>query len=580
MVRLRSLLQPPEYKEPQQHYAAIYLHYLLLVGIIVDAIFLLALPALQFPNQGFVLSSLGSMLIVIFLAFILLHTRHLQSTGLLVLSAVWIAFTVSAWAEGGIEVPNTAGYLVFIMMSGIIFGSTGSALASGISVVTTLAILLAENSGLISFSPEILTPISAWSTYLIFFLLTGSGMFIYHNGLGNALKELRESHTALETREQALQALQTELEARVGTRTADLKKQTTLLQGILQVSRALTAQDTLEQLLIDATERVQEYFGYYHVGIYLLDPEGQYVTLRAASSSGGRELIKAGHRLRVSSEGIIGLVAQTGRARIALDTRTDPFFISLPELPATRSEAALPLRIGKQLLGVLDIESDQPNAFSDEDVEVFQLMADQIAAALENAQLREESQNALRRAEKAYAQISTQSWRQYQHRAPWTGFLRQGKRIIPLQTLSKLPNEISMAIREGRVYTENNIAYLPVRVREHTIAHLRLRKKENTPWQDNELAWMQTVSDQIAQALESARLYQEAQQRATREQLLSTSTARMRETLDLQSVLQTAVRELRQALGLAEAEVRLAPPQRAAPGNGKETTPQEGNALC
>lgn len=575
MVRLRSLLQPPEYKEPQQHYAAIYLHYLLLVGIIVDAIFLLALPALQFPNQGFVLSSLGSMLIVIFLAFILLHTRHLQSTGLLVLSAVWIAFTVSAWAEGGIEVPNTAGYLVFIMMSGIIFGGTGSALVSGISVVTTLAILLAENSGLISFSPEILTPISAWSTYLIFFLLTGSGMFIYHNGLGNALKELRESHTALETREQALQALQTELEARVETRTADLKKQTTLLQGILQVSRAITAQDTLEQLLIDATERVQEYFGYYHVGIYLLDPEGQYVTLRAASSSGGRELIKAGHRLRVSSEGIIGLVAQTGRARIALDTRTDPFFISLPELPATRSEAALPLRIGKQLLGVLDIESDQPNAFSDEDVEVFQLMADQIAAALENAQLREESQNALRRAEKAYAQISTQSWRQYQHRAPWTGFLRQGKRIIPLQTLSKLPNEISMAIREGRVYTENNIAYLPVRVREHTIAHLRLRKKENTPWQDNELAWMQTVSDQIAQALESARLYQEAQQRATREQLLSTSTARMRETLDLQSVLQTAVRELRQALGLAEAEVRLAPPQRAAPGNGKETTPQE-----
>ncbi len=577
MVRLRSLFKPPEYKEPQQHYAAIYLHYLLLIGIIVDAVFLLALPALQFPNQGFVLSSLGSMLIVILLAFGLLHTRHLQSASLWVLSVVWIAFTVSAWAEGGIEIPNTAGYLVFIMMSGIIFGSTGSALATGISVITTLAILSAENNGLISFSPEILTPISAWSTYLIFFLLTGSGMFIYHNGLANALKELRESHTALETREQALQALQAELEASIEARTADLKKQTTLLQDILRVSRALAAQDTLEKLLIDATERVQEYFGYYHVGIYLLDPEGEYVTLRAASGTGRQELIKAGHRLRVGSEGIIGLVAQTGRARVALDTRADPFFIRLPELPATRSEAALPLHIGTQLLGVLDIESDLPNAFSDEDIEVLQLLADQIATTLENAQLREESQNALRRAEKAYAQISAQSWRQYQRRAPWTGFLGQGKRIIPLQTLSQLPDEIRTAISEGRVYLENDIAYLPVRVREHTIAHLRLRKKENTPWQDNELAWMQTVSDQIAQALESARLYQEAQQRATREQLLSISTARMRETLDLQSVLQTAVRELRQALGLAEAEVRLVPLERAAPGNGKapETTPQE-----
>ncbi len=575
MVRLRSLLHPPEFEDPQQHYAAVYLHYLLLVGMIVDAAFLLALPTLQFPNQGFVLSSLGSMLIVIFLAFGLLHTRHLQSTGLFVLSAVWIALTVSAWAEGGIEVPNTAGYLVLIMMSGIIFGGTGSALASGVSVVTTLAILFAENSGLISFSPEILTPISAWSTYLVFSLLTGSGMFIYHNGLGNALKELRESHTALETRERALKALQAELEARVETCTTDLKRQTTLLQGILQVSRALTTQDTLEQLLIDATERVQAYFEYYHVGIYLLDPEGEYVTLRAASGSGGQELIKAGHRLRVGSEGIIGLVAQTGRARIALDTRADPFFIRLPELPATRSEAALPLHVGKQLLGVLDIESDQPNAFSDEDIEVLQLLADQIATILENAELREESQSALQRAEKAYAQISTQSWHQYQRRAPWFGFLGQGKRIIPLRTLSQLPDEISTAIREGRVYTENNSAYLPVRVREHTIAHLRLRKKENSPWKDNELVWMQTVSDQIAQALESARLYQEAQQRATREQLLSTFTARMRETLDLQSVLQTAIRELRQALGLAEAEVRLAPPERAAPGNGKETTPQE-----
>ncbi|GAB4527119.1 MAG: hypothetical protein Fur0018_12630 [Anaerolineales bacterium] len=571
MLRLRSLLQPPDYEQPQQQYAAMYLHYLLLTGMALILFFLMALPALQFPNQTFIFGSLGTTLLVALITFGLLHIRRLASAGFLLLTAIWGAFTVSAIAEGGLEMPNTAGYLVFIMMSGIIFGGAGSLFSTGLSIVTTLGIFLAEKNGWVVFSPEMLSPLSTWSTYLIYFLLGGSGMFIYHRGLGNVLAELQESHATLQTQKHELQNLQAELENRVEARTQELAKQTALLQGILQVSRTLTAQDTTEQLLMDVTERIQKYFGYYHVGIYLLDAEGEYVVLRAASSEGGQRLIAAGHQLKVGSEGIIGFVAKTGRPRIALDIGADPFFISLPELPDTRSEVALPLMSGGQLLGVLDIESEHPKAFSDDDISALQLLADQVAATLENARLSDESREALRRAEEAYAQISAQSWREYQRKAAWRGYRGTGHRVAPLQSAGRLSPKIRTALNEGRLVTDGSTLYLPIQVRQKTIARLKLRKKENEPWQESELTWMKTVSDQIAQALESARLYQESRQRAAREQLLSTSTARMRETLDMQSVLQIAVRELRQALNLADAEVRLATPETVAPENGKAT---------
>ncbi|RMF47013.1 MAG: GAF domain-containing protein [Anaerolineae bacterium] len=561
LKRLQSYLAPPSYPEPQQRFAAELLHYLLLLGGLVDIGFLILLPGMDFPNLPFVRVSAGIALLTIIAAFVLLRMNRLRTAGTLITALMWIAFTASGFAEGGIKAPNTAGYLVFIIIGSILFGPLSALAFTAISLLTSFGLLFAEQSGIITFDPAILTPFSTWGTYANYFLLAGIAMFVYRRGLDKALDALHTSQEVLEKRNAELAQIRATLEKTVQERTSDLAKQTSLLQNTFKVTRAIAARKDINTLLQEVVDQIARQFEYYHVGIYLLDEDNEYAVLRVASSAGGQELIAKGHRLRVGSEGIIGYVAQSGRPRIALDIGADPLFIHLPELAETRSEAALPLLQGPVVLGVLDIESKISRAFTEDDISVLQLLADQIAVTLENARLYEEAQEALKRAEKAYAQISAQNWQAYLRQTPFRGVRSRRGRLTVLKRPASLPPEAQEAIHAAQVYVENDTAILPLRIRQQTIASLRLRKPRGEAWQPQELALMQNAGDQIAQALESARLYEDAQRRAAREQLLSASTARMRETLDLQNVLQTAVRELRQALGLAEAEIRLGAPQ-------------------
>jgi len=559
--RLRLYFRPPLYEDPQQRYAAELLHYLLLIGSMIDLLFLLALPRMDFPNLPLVRASAGISLLAIVAAFVLLRMERLHTAGLIITALMYIAFTASGFAEGSVQMPNTAGFLVFIVIGGIIFGPRSTLMLTGISLLTTFGMLRAEQTGLISFDPALLTPLSAWSTFANYFALTGVALFVYRRGLDIALQQLHDSREALEARNRELDDIRNSLEKSVHQRTNELEKQSGLLQNVFQVTRAITARHDIETLLQEVADLIARRFGYYHVGLYLLDENQEYAVLRAANSAGGKQLIAQGHRLKIGGEGIIGYVADSRRPRIALDIGADPLFLHIPELSETRSEAALPLLSSGQMLGVLDIQSSKSRAFSDEDISILQLLADQIAITLENARLYAEAQQALHRAEKAYAQMSAQSWRAYVQQTPLQGFRSARGRLHPIKPdAAGLPEAARQAIHAGEVYVEQDTAILPIRIRQQTIASLRLRKSEKSIWQESELQLMQTVGDQIAQALESARLYEEARRRAAREQLLSVSTAHMRETLDLQSVLQVAVRELRQALGLAEAEIRLGAP--------------------
>ncbi len=559
--RLRLYFRPPVYEEPQKRYAAELLHYLLLIGGLIDLGFLLALPRMDFPNLPLVRASAGISLLAIVAAFVLLRMERLYAAGMIITALMYVAFTASGFAEGSVQMPNTAGFLVFIVIGGIIFGPRSTLGFTVLSLATTYGMLRAEQSGLIAFDAALLTPLSAWSTFANYFVLAGVALFVYRRGLDTALRQLRDSREALEARNRELDDIRSSLERSVHQRTRELEKQSALLQNVFQVTRAITARHDIESLLQEVTDLIAARFGYYHVGLYLLDEEQEYAVLRAANSEGGKELIAQGHRLKVGGEGIIGYVADRRRARIALDIGADPLFLHIPELSETRSEAALPLLSSGQMLGVLDIQSAKSRAFSEEDISVLQLLADQIAITLENARLYAEAQQALHRAEKAYAQISAQSWRAYIRQTPVQGFRSTRGRTMPLGPgADALPAAARQAVSAGEVYVEQDTAVLPIRIRRQTIASLRLRKSGQAAWQPRELRLMQIAGSQIAQALESARLYEEARRRAAREQLLSVSTAHMRETLDLQSVLQTAVRELRQALGLAEAEIRLGAP--------------------
>jgi len=335
-------------------------------------------------------------------------------------------------------------------------------------------------------------------------------------------------------------------------RTKSLERRAQYLEATAVVARDVTTVLDLQDLLTHVVNQISSHFGFYHAGIFLLDPTGEWAVLRAASSSGGQRMLERGHRLRVGVEGIVGYVVGTGQPRIALDVGADAVFFDNPDLPETRSEIALPLRARGQTIGALDVQSTEPAAFTAEDVTVLQALADQVAVAISNARLFRQAHEALEATRRAYGEISRQAWTEMLRAQPSRGYRYSAQGVVPIEAGTELPS------------TDGDLPALrlPVQYRGQVLGILQAHKRAGSgDWTPEERALLETLTEQLSLALESARLYQDSRRRAVRERLIGEVTARMRETLDIDTVLQTAAQEVRQALGLPALVVRLMPPE-------------------
>jgi GAF domain-containing protein len=174
------------------------------------------------------------------------------------------------------------------------------------------------------------------------------------------------------------------LEARVEERTKQIRI-------AAAVARAVVSTPVLDDLLRRAVELIRDRFGYYHVSIFMLDEEGKSAVLRESTGEVGSALKARGHRLAVGSQSIIGWVTANNQPRVASDVSSDPVHFKNELLPETRAEAAVPLQVGGTVLGALDVQSTNPGAFSPDDIEVLQTLADQLSAAIQNARLAQSS---------------------------------------------------------------------------------------------------------------------------------------------------------------------------------------------
>ncbi|HEY75715.1 MAG TPA: GAF domain-containing protein, partial [Thermoflexia bacterium] len=359
--------------------------------------------------------------------------------------------------------------------------------------------------------------------------------------------------TALRRMREQLQELIGSLEQRVAERTADLSRRTLQLEAAATVAREAAAIRDVSTLLNEVVHLISARFGFYHTGIFLVDEAGEYAVLRAASSEGGRRMLERGHRLKVGEVGIVGYVAGTGEPRIALDVGRDAVFFDNPDLPLTRSEMALPLRVRGRVIGVLDVQSEEPAAFSEEDIAVLQVMADQIALAIENARLLEESQRALEELRLAYGERARGAWEELQTPA---ALVYDRIEVAPAEpTTDPL---VEKALEEGEVVADvdpeegRSAVVAPLRLRDQVIGAIAVEETDEArSWTREEIELIEAVSEQVALALESARLYAEAQARAAEQEALARIAAMASTTLDLDELLTRIVEETRQ---VAEAE--------------------------
>lgn len=462
-----------------------------------------------------------------------------------IFAAIFYLLAVNGLAETGISGSARTFFVAFVMITGMLFSARTTIAAAGFSLVTIgVAMWLTVSGRYIPLRETSSDQTSTiWIIAIVSIVLLDTviimGMTLLQNGFEEAQKEARLSLDALE-RERA------SLERNVTERTRELAEKTIQLEAASNVARKISEIRDLQVLLNNVALSIAEQFNFYHVGIFLLDDKEQFAVLQAASSEGGRKMLQFGHRLAIGQTGIVGYVTGHGRPRVALDTGADAVFFDNPSLPLTHSEMALPLLVRGRVIGALDIQSEKIDAFSEGDIEVMQTVADQLAIAVENTRLFTESDAIISQFEALTALQTRDAWANYARRSV-SAYQFSAFGVRPIR---EIPQE------EG----PRNLR-IPIELRGQEIGAIHLRRKEFAPvWSNRERDMAIEIASQVALALDTSRLLEETQKNAARDQMIANVSNKMRETLDMETVLQTAAIELRNVFGLSEAEVRLNPP--------------------
>jgi GAF domain-containing protein/HAMP domain-containing protein len=355
------------------------------------------------------------------------------------------------------------------------------------------------------------------------------------------------------------------LEQRVKDRTTELAKanesiehRAVQFESISQVARTISSTRGLDSLLIQITEVISREFNFYHTGIFLLDSSREYAVLSASNSDGGRRMLERSHRLKVGETGIVGYVTSTGRPRVALDTGTDAVFFNNPDLPETRSEIALPLHIGDQIIGALDVQSTEPNAFNQEDLSILSTLADQVSIAIQNARQYEETRKALTESEALSKQFIQTGWSRFTRSSSLDGIYHTGSKSTLLYRKNgngrdKDDSEKIQLKTQGR----GAILSLPVKLRGEVIGSVDVRSPENREWDQDELEVVTAILERSAIAMENARLLAESQNLAAKERTIGEISTKISAQSDVGELLKVAAQELGRALPGMDIAVQL-----------------------
>lgn len=361
------------------------------------------------------------------------------------------------------------------------------------------------------------------------------------------------------------------LERRIAERTMDLEisrhqteERASQLLAIGEISKIINAEQDLNILLPLITRLVSERFNFYHVGIFLIDDAKLFAVLLAANSLGGQAMLKRGHKLKIGESGLVGFVGKSGIPRIALDVGNDAVFFNNPDLPDTRSEVALPLKARETIIGVLDVQSEKPGAFTPEDTNILGILADQIAIAIENARLLDQTKQALAELRTAYQQNLQEGWKNFGREEGMIGYFQSMSGGRKLQRpLSN--DEINQAMNRGEVLifhadgkTTEPAMVVPIKLRDQVIGVMHIKSpSSDRQWTSSEINLTEAVSERLSLALENARLIQESQRQVIKEQAITEITGKIGSSVNLENVLLTAVEELGRTIPGSEVTIKL-----------------------
>ncbi len=513
---------------------------ILIVLTVLDAI----MPAPSLAWTRLMILPLVLMTPTMLITLVLVSQGQLQWARLL-LVGVLILLNAETFFSRGITAVRPGFVVLPIITAAMLFGARGTLVTMIICVLLSLSGWVLERlAGVVQ--PEPYTPTLA-SSALVYSLLTV---------VASSLLLIRFSGS-----------LQTAL--------AQSRRAANQLRTITGIAQAATENIQTGEFLPRLVEMIRERLSFYHVQVFLIDETGREARLVASTGIAGQQLLARGHRLPVGSRSVIGQVTQYGEVVYATDTSIDPIHRSNEFLPATRSELALPLRDGVKVIGALDVQSARPNAFTPQDIDILQLMANQIAIIIRNARLFEQTQANLDENRRLYAdaqanlreierlnrQLTGQAWEGY--------FAGQSDMVsgvsvegAMLKRTAEWTPALAQAVRERQPVVrpgdepDTSIIAVPIDLRGYVIGALEVAVPA-TVQQEDALSLVEAVARRLTLSLDNVRLVEEAQTQARREQLINAIGGQLQSVNEVDEMLRVALVELQQALNADRAAIRL-----------------------
>ncbi len=267
------------------------------------------------------------------------------------------------------------------------------------------------------------------------------------------------------------------------------------------ISRETATLYDIDQLLNRAIDLICTEYGFYHAQVFLTDDVGENAVLVYSRGELGQQLLQNGLKIPVGSRSMIGTVAASGEALVANDTAHpgDLPYQEHPLVPLTRAEMTLPLVYGSHVIGVLDVQSSEPNSFQPDDLRTFQILADQIAVAIQNVRLIMQSEQRITQIDALNRQLTRSAWIETSERS--------GLAAVYSYDLLKL---------EQTAPPQAPALSLPIAIRGEVVGSIDATPPEGQFFTEGDNVILRAVADRVAIALENARLFEEAQIQAQR----------------------------------------------------------------
>lgn len=344
-----------------------------------------------------------------------------------------------------------------------------------------------------------------------------------------------------------------------------------LLQASSDIAQVINRELELQQLLDNTVNTIRDEFDFYHVQIFLVDERREYANLVASTGEAGKQLLARNHRLPIGSQSVIGRVSQVGTPVIAQNTGSDTVHALNELLPDTRAELAVPIIDSNLVVGALDIQSVNADAFQPNDIQALQIISNQLSVAVRNARLFEQAQQNiqenkqllleyemnLRQVDRLNRTLTKQSWDNYLNQAYVDGVTLAGQRILPEAEWSDTMQAATAKQQTHMdINDEKQFVAVPIILRDQVLGAIEVEMDADANIADS-IEMIQAVSQRLAVSLESARLFEETQEATLQEQQINEIVSSYETAVTIDELLQVTLERLQQALGAEKGTVRL-----------------------